>query len=440
MNDNNWQNGQAHENISGSQNVSGEYHYSYRPAYVQPEPPTPPKKKKEVGIGKVIAIAICVAILFSGASSLITVALMRNTLAEEAKAIAEIAVNEQLKNLEDNTGVNTNITINDESDAIAESVATKVLPSVVGIKVSSLSNNSFYGQSGTYQTLSEGTGVIYTADGYIITNYHVIADAVNQASYGSVNDGAKIEVYFYNEIEAPYQAKVIGYDSSADVALLKVERTGLTPAEIGDSDEIQVGQVAIAVGCPGGLDFMGSVSKGIISGLNRTITTESGIEMNLLQTDAAINPGNSGGALVDSEGKLIGINNAKMAGDGFEGMGFAIPVNEAVSLCERFIEKQGTAGVSMGVSINSYYTSDRLQSMGYPAGVVVYSVVEGSPAAAAGIQANDIITAINGKVVTDYASMVSEKNKYDAGTAITLTIYRNRTTFDVQITLITAGG
>ena len=228
---------------------------------------------------------------------------------------------------------------------------------------------------------------------------------------------------------------VIGYDASADLAVIKIDRTDLPAVELGDSDSLEVGQTTIAIGSPGGLDYMGSVSQGIVSGLNRSITTESGVQMNLIQTDAAINPGNSGGALFNGTGKLIGINNAKMSGDDYDGIGFAIPVNEVKEICDRLIKQENQQQAYLGVTINTYYTSERLQMYGYPAGVVVYDVAENSPAAEAGIQKNDIITKFNGTAVTTYAGMISEKNKYSAGDTVTLTIYRNRQTTEVKVTL-----
>ena len=444
-----------HTNDNG--NASGEYHYSYRPAAnpyqpVYTTPPTngetdpfPPKKTKrssnpkKFGFGSLLAVVLCAAILCSGISAAVTASIVKNQVTEEAQKAAETTalstVEEQLKNT-GNVSNTTNVTVNDESDSIAETVAKKTLPSVVGIKVTAVYTSNFFGQS--YSSTGEGSGVIYREDGYIITNYHVISSAVDEATYGSLNENASIEVYFYNETENAYPATVVGYDASADLALLKVDRTGLPAIETADSSKLSVGEVAIAIGSPGGLAFMGSVSKGIISGLNRTITTESGVEMNLIQTDASINPGNSGGALVNSEGKLVGINNSKMSGDDFEGMGFAIPVNEVVDICERFLTQEGSPEAYLGVSVNTYYTSERLQSMGYPAGVVVYSVAEDSPAAEAGIQAGDIITAINGQEISSYAAMISEKNKYNAGDTITVTVYSNRTSKDLSVTLGTS--
>ncbi len=317
-----------------------------------------------------------------------------------------------------------NIVIDATAETAAVAVAKKVNPSVVGIMVTFENYNFFYG-SQTSQ--SQGSGIIYNDDGHIITNYHVIESAVKQ--------NGKISVYLYNDLENGITATVIGYDVSADLAVIKINKSGLTPIELGDSDKIVVGQTAIAVGNPGGLSFSGSVSMGIISGLNRTIQLESSSEITLIQTDTAINPGNSGGALTDSQGKLIGVNSAKLSGDGYEGMGFAIPVNDMKEICDRIINRQNSPKPYLGISLSSYYTSTLLKQYGYPAGVVVESVVEDSPADDAGIERGDIITKFSGKEVTDIASFTSEKDKCNPGEIATLTIYRNGTTYAVKIKL-----
>lgn len=429
----------------------GEYHYSYRapsdrqaspadPAYnpfgEQPGA-TPPKgkkprgEKKKFGLGAVVASALCAAVL-CGTLSTVGVSMYFSGKGDGGGASSQPPTSSQTASTP--TPV-TNITVNDETDNVAIAVNKKVAQSVVGIRVTSeQTTQTMFGPS-SQQVSSEGSGVIYREDGYIITNYHVISGAVDEASYGSINQNAKLEVFLPSDPETAIDAEVIGFDASADIAVIKINRTGLPAAEIGDSDSLEVGQVAIAIGNPGGLEYMGSVSKGIISGLNRTITTENNVQMNLIQTDAAINPGNSGGALVDQNGKLIGINNAKMSGTDYDGMGFSIPVNEVVEICDRLISKEGQSGAYLGISINTYYDAETLQRMGYPAGVVVYSVASGSPAAQAGIASNDIITKINGAAVTTYASMISEKNKYNAGETITITIYRDGETKDVSVTL-----
>lgn len=410
--------------------TNGEYHYNYG----TPNGGKPPKEKKKFGVGALIAVAVISALLCGTVSSAGMYGLMQRSNATTSSASSEVS---QPSSAAPGATVNqTTINVTESTDSVAEAVAKKCTDSVVGIRVTATTTNTgFWGQQTQSQSASEGSGVIYSADGYIITNYHVISSAVENAQYGSISDGTTLQVYLASDPETGVDATVVGYDASADIALLKIDRTGLPAVEISDSDKLTVGQKAIAIGSPGGLEYMGSVSQGIVSGLNRSITTESGVQMNLIQTDAAINPGNSGGALLDSTGKLIGINNAKMSGTDYDGIGFAIPVNEVVDICDRLIHQEGSQQAYLGVTINTYYTADQLQMWGYPSGVVVYSVAENSPAAAAGIQANDIICKINGTAVTSYASMISEKNKYSSGDTITLTVFRNRQTQDVSVTL-----
>ena len=246
---------------------------------------------------------------------------------------------------------------------------------------------------------------------------------------------SKIEVFLAANSDISYEAEIIGYDASVDLAVIKIDAENLTPISIGNSDNLQIGDVVVAVGNPGGLEFMGSVSQGIISGLNRSITTETGTEMNLIQTDAAINPGNSGGALCDMNGNLIGINNSKMAGDGYEGMGFSIPVNTVVDICDSIIQKKDEPQPYLGIMASSEYTYDVLRSYGLPGGVLVASCVTGSPAEDAGIQAYDIITEFNGIQVTSLDQMNSEKNKLSVGDVVQLTIFRSGEYYTVNVTL-----
>lgn len=405
---------------------------SYQYNYTNPNGNKPPKEKKKFGLGAVIAVAVISALLCGTVSSAGVYGLMQRANASSASSSDTVSQPSSTAAAVNQTTIN----VTESTDSVAEAVAKKCTGSVVGIRVTSTTTNTgFWGQQTQSQSASEGSGVIYTADGYIITNYHVISSAVENAQYGSIADGTTLQVYLASDPETGVDATVVGYDASADIALLKIDRTGLPAVEIGDSDKLTVGQKTIAIGSPGGLEYMGSVSQGIVSGLNRSITTESGVQMNLIQTDAAINPGNSGGALLDSTGKLIGINNAKMSGTDYDGIGFAIPVNEVVDICDRLIHQEGTQQAYLGVTINTYYTAEQLQMWGYPSGVVVYSVADNSPAAEAGIQAGDIICKINDTVITSYASMISEKNKYNSGDTIKLTIFRNRQSQEVSVTL-----
>ena len=376
-------------------------------------PYTAKKQPKPVTRSGLAVACVCVAL----ASSILTASIFSFGLAK----------GQFLNPSSGSTSTKTSIVTESTDEAAVQAVAEAVSPSVVGIVVAT-SSQSFFG-TGT-SSESEGSGIIYSEDGYIITNYHVISDAVES--------NGKISVYLESDSTTAISATVVGYDVSADLAVVKIDKNGLPSIGIGKSSDLKVGQTAIAVGNPGGMDFMGSVSKGIISGLDRTIQLENTTEINLIQTDAAINPGNSGGALVNSSGQLIGVNSAKMASENFEGMGFAIPVDDVVEICDRIISKKDAPVGYVGVEISTRYDASTLQMMGYPAGVVVAGVAAGSPAANAGIEKGDIITQFNGTAVTGYTVFNSEKMKYLPGDEVTLTVYRGGKTYSVKITLGTA--
>ena len=332
------------------------------------------------------------------------------------------------------------ITVDSTVTSPATAVAAKVLPSIVGIRTEVTSTSSWYG---TTVSAGEGSGVIFTDDGYIITNFHVVSDAVTTT--GEPNPNASVSVYLYSDPETPIEATVIGYDQASDLAVIKIDRTGLTPIDIGDSDALSVGDTAIAIGNPGGLQFMGSVSQGIISGLNRSIQVESSYKsLKLIQTDAAINPGNSGGALTDVNGNLIGINSVKISVEGFEGMGFAIPVNDVVTICTDIIKNGNTKMAYLGIELNTDYSAEYLKRLGYPGGLLVKSVASGSPAEKAGIEEEDIIVSFNGTEVTTAEELVALKNQCSAGDKVTIRIYRLTSSrfgrwtgeyYDVEVTM-----
>lgn len=343
----------------------------------------------------------------------------------------------------DNNSSNTvkNISIDSSYKSNVEAVADKDLPSVVGIEVSVKSNSILKfpnsqdnsDSSSDSQALSQGSGIVYKDNGYIVTNYHVISNAIS-------NSNASIKVYLNSDASKSYDAQVVGYDAGADLAVLKINANGLSVIEVGDSDNLKVGETAIAIGNPGGMDFAGSVSQGIISGLNRTITLESGIEMKLIQTDAAINPGNSGGALVDGTGKLIGISSAKLASSDYEGMGFAIPVSNVVSIADKLISNEGKTTPYLGITMDTRYTSSVLQANGYPSGVVVASVADNSPASAAGLKQADIITKINDTATPSADVLKSAIANANVGDKVKLEVYRNGQTSTVTVTLGVASG
>lgn len=305
--------------------------------------------------------------------------------------------------------------------APATAVAKKVLPSIVGIQVTVTSNSSWYGQ--TTKISSEGSGVVFSQDGYIITNYHVIEDTLT--STGEASKSANLNIYLYSDPNTAIKGTVIGYDISADLAVVKIDRNDLTPVELGDSDKLQVGDITIALGNPGGLQFLGSVSQGIISGLNRTIPSDGAYEnLSLIQTDAAINPGNSGGALMDIQGKLIGINSAKLVAKEYEGMGFAIPVNDVFTICTEIIKNGNRKVPYLGAELSQKYTASYLEQLGYPGGVLVESVYEDSPAAEGGIQAEDILISFNGVKITNSNDLKQAKNDCKTGDTVIVQVFR----------------
>ena len=326
------------------------------------------------------------------------------------------------------SGVVDYISLNKYSDTAVYS-ASKVLPSIVGIKVEYTVTSTFMpGSSSLAQ--AEGSGIIISNDGYILTNNHII-NSSDSSIYYEVSKAAKVYVYLYND-ETAYEAKIIGTDEETDLAVIKIEKDSLTPAELGDSSSIKIGEFAMAIGNP--LGMQSSVTSGIISATNRNVTSEDGIAYNLIQTDAAINSGNSGGALVNSEGKVIGINTLKLSGSGIEGMGFAIPINDTINIYKQLIENGkvlrpyiGVAGIDLDEATAKYYDLVK--------GIYIKEVNQNSPASSAGLKPKDIITGIEGTKINSMDELNKIKNTKNIGDEITLEIYRNGETKQIKLKL-----
>lgn len=325
------------------------------------------------------------------------------------------------------------ISIEGQVENLVQAVAEKVGPSVVGIRTTAAAYSIFGGQT---ESTGEGSGVIYTEDGYIITNYHVIQAAAEQSG----SQSARVDVYLPSDTDTAIPATIVGYNITLDLAVLKIDQTGLPAAEIGNSDDLSVGQYAVAIGSPGGLEFMGSVTYGVISGLNRKITTETSEQLNLIQTDAAINPGNSGGALVNSDGQVIGINSVKLVSTGYESMGFAIPINTVVATCDDIISRENEPTPYLGLEISTTYDAQTLQMLGYPTGAVVNSVTDGSPADDAGIQRGDIITEFAGTTISSYTTLSTALSQCSPGQQVDVTVYRGGRYYSATVTLGTNSG
>ncbi|NYE56527.1 S1C family serine protease [Carboxydothermus ferrireducens] len=286
-------------------------------------------------------------------------------------------------------------------------VAKKVSPAVVGI--SNIAPGGFFGLGGLEEK-SSGSGFIISPDGYIVTNNHVVEGAYEL--YVSLADGRQMK------------AKIIGTDPRADLAVIKVNAKNLPVVTLGHSSTLQVGELAIAIGNPLGKEFARSVTVGVISALNRTLTYESGEKsLRLIQTDAAINPGNSGGPLCNAKGEVVGINSAKISIPGFEGMGFAIPIDEAKPIIEQLINKGYVTRPWLGIA-GAEISEQEAQYYDIPQGIYIEGVVEGGPADKAGIQAKDIITAINGTKITTMAELTDELFKHKPGEKIKVEVYR----------------
>lgn len=311
---------------------------------------------------------------------------------------------------------------------IGTSVAQKVLPSIVGIKVEYPVNSIFMQQQNT--ATAEGSGIIISEDGYILTNNHVI-NSSSTSSYYSLGEATKVSVYLYND-ETEYEAIIVGTDEETDLAVIKIEKTGLQAAELGDSDSVTVGEFAMAVGNP--LGMQSSVTAGMIGAVNREITGSDGKKYKLIQTDAAINSGNSGGALVNSKGQVIGINTLKIASTGVEGMGFAIPINSAKPIYEQLITYNKVKRPYIGITGRDL-SKELAEKNNLPEGVYVVGVEEFSAAEKAGIQPGDVIIRVNGEEVKTMNKLNEIKNEHQIGETITVTINRNGKEKDVKITL-----
>lgn len=378
----------------------------------KPKKPRKAKAKRHYGGGVVLAASLLAAII--GAVSGIAAV----TLAVKDESSTGTPVTSEI------SGSNVNINIEETAESVVEAVAQKVTPSVVGIRTTT-SVMSFLG--GTQESTGEGSGVVYSADGYIITNYHVISGAVTN------KNASKIEVFVGDINSTAYEASVMGYNISSDLAVLKIKASGLSAIEFADSAALKVGQYVITVGNPGGLEFMDSVTFGVISGLDRVVSSDS--DTKLIQTDAAINPGNSGGALVDTRGRLVGINSSKIVSEDYEGMGFAIPSNTVSEIVKRIIEKQNNPEPYTGLSISEKYTASVLKYYGYPTGAVVSGVAEGSPAEDAKLAKGDIITEFNGTEITEYTVLEQLIEECSPGDRVSVKIYRSGRYYTTTITI-----
>ena len=436
------------------------------------------EKKKENKAGKTIAMLLAVAIV--GGASGFGGAYLQNSIAASEEPAAPVSSNNSTNpttpavtgssSTNETTGNVVNTLLNTSSsdgNLTTKQIVEKVSPSVVGV------HSSFKTQSGT--SSGTGTGIILSNDGYIITNAHVVQTEINEyvsnnnrnyynnnpfggsgdifdyffgnggfgGSYQTkLHKADKVTIVLSTDEETEYEAEIIGADENSDLAVLKItaEDLDLIPAEFGDSNQLTMGDKAVAIGYPLGLGL--STSEGIVSGLNRTLNIElsagGSASMTLIQTDAAINPGNSGGPLINGKGQVVGITSSKLVNNSVEGLGFAIPISDAMPLISDLMNKGyvtnttpqiGITGSDINNAIMRYY------NLPVDTGVMVVSVSEGSGAEAAGISAGDVIIAADGKDITSMNELTSAKKGKKIGDTMVLTLARADGNIDVTLTL-----
>ncbi|MBQ6810931.1 MAG: trypsin-like peptidase domain-containing protein [Firmicutes bacterium] len=369
-----------------------------------PKPQRPEKQKKKRSAWKGIGIAF------------LAILLIFNTVASSFLLVEHFAdkhvITQNVPQITPSASENIEPSASSGNELTVAEVNNKVSPSVVLITAEGMISGG------------QGTGVIISDDGYIVTNAHVVSGY------------SELTVTLNDENKSEYPATVVGQDEVTDIAVIRIRAKGLTPAEIGTSATLQVGQDVVVIGNPLGEEFTGSVTTGIISALDRQVEFENGQVYNYIQTNAAINSGNSGGPLVNMQGQVIGITAAKIDTSVAEGMGFAIPIDDVVPVANDLIEFGyvksrpyiGVAGEGLDEQFATFYD--------LPMGVHITAVSENSPAAESGLQVDDIITHINDVEVSSVGQLNAEKNKSKPGDTVELTVYRYSTGDTITIKLV----
>ena len=373
------------------------------------------KKKKKKQPWRLTMILVLCCSLLSAACGVGGVLLMQHLQAEKAEEVPEQDISYIMQGVRENSVIEMVEVETGRLMTPAEVYAANV-NSTVGITTSVTTN--FWGYQST--SAASGSGFIISDDGYILTNFHVIEDSDS------------ISVSMYNG--ESYEADLIGYDESNDIAVLKIEAEGLAPVILGDSNNLNVGDSVVAIGNPlGELTF--TLTSGAISAKDREVTLSGNVTMNLLQTDCAINSGNSGGALFNLYGEVIGVTNAKYSTSSnssasIDNIGFAIPINSIMNIVESIIEKGYISKPYIGISVLD--VSAETQQYGIPAGAAVQSVTENGPAAQAGLQRGDVITAVDGKVMTS-TELVGYIGQASVGQEMVFSIYRQGENLEITV-------
>lgn len=401
----------------------------YRPtySYIQEPVPAPSRGKKAL---KAIGCGL-LALVFTATVSVGSILGYVHFTEQEAPAVSQVGTNTQTSHTVTQTiyvqpeltgdGVLTTAQVYHKAVPWVAAIKCQVIQTVSGSSYGDFFGGMFGGQDQSVVGESTGTGIVYREDGYILTNAHVVDDAT------------KIEVTLHDG--QSYEAKVIGSDADIDLALLKVDAKGLSPAQFGDSDQIVVGEPAIVVGNPLGSEFANTCTQGIISFSGRAVEMDTNLMMDLIQVDAAVSPGNSGGPLLNNRGQVVGVISAKIAEDNVEGIGFAIPGNTACQVAQDFLEYGYYRSRPMiGMTVQTV-TQQQAAYYGTEAGITVTEVSPGGAADLAGVKVGDKILAINGEAAETAAQLNLIKERSKVGDTIVLTVEREGKTLDLNLVL-----
>ena len=408
--------------------VDGEYTQNgYQPNYFTPPAPEPmppylpkPKQKKKCKWVGTLAIALSCSLVggLLGACAVVGIQNLQAKKADEPAQIPEAAISYMLQGQRTQTTLEI-VEVDTGTPMTPAQVYAANVNSTVGI-TTSVTTTNFWGYQST--GAASGSGFIISDDGYILTNHHVI------------DDSDSISVSMYNGDS--YDATLIGYDESNDIAVLKIDAEGLSPVILGNSDNLNVGDNVVAIGNPlGELTF--SLTSGAISAKDREVTFSSDVTMNLLQTDCAINSGNSGGALFNLYGEVVGVTNAKYSTSSsssasIDNIGFAIPINSIMNIVESIIENGYISKPYIGIHLVD--VPEQTQMYGIPAGIAVQKIVENGPAAQAGLQVGDIVVAVNGEAMLT-SEFISFIGKASVGDKLVLSVYRQGENLEITVTI-----
>ncbi len=398
---------------------TGGYYAPYTPPTYTPQPPKAPRKKHN---GAIIAIAIVAAICVVGSVVLLALAAANRTATNEptsSEVSGESSVNPDAPSLKIQDW-------NDNDGGLStKEVINRNLDSTVVITVYSQTQSFNFGQSSLAKA-GAASGIVMTADGYIITNWHCVTNETSKKAYDRVD----VTTYDGKTYE---NAQIVGADESTDLAVIKINATNLSPAQFGDSAALSVGDRVVALGNAAGLSW--TATQGIVSALARDVYDDTGYAIKCLQVDAAINYGNSGGPLLNNQGLVVGINSAKIASSGYEGLGFSIPINEAKTVIDSLMQSGYVKGrVSLGITGKNV-------SSGMYNGFMIASIGENSGLKNTGAAVGDLIVAVDDTTVTDYSTLRSELAKHAVGDRVTLTLLRSDSrsgqvsSFTVQVVL-----